>query len=153
MDLFLLPQNRDFYNQIMEINNNNMQIHCSALFVGDEMIATNLGIIHNKIFYYLMPAYEGGDWIKYSPGRLLLEYLLESSIYDRISSFDFTIGGEPYKMQWCENQIGIYELVIPKSFKGKIYYLFFKFKDLLRKFPQIKIKLIKVREWLKTKFL
>ena len=153
MDLFHISQFRDFYEKLTEIPLCSLDIHCSALTVDNVMIATHLGIIHNGTYYYLMPGYEGGDWMKYSAGRLLMEYLLEWSIKNGLKVFDFTIGSEPYKMKWCEKQIDLYESVIPYSIKGSIYYLLFLGKVNFRQYPKLKNILITIREWVKIKII
>ena len=40
------------------------------------------------------------EWKSYSPGRLLLEYLIQWSIEQRLKVFDFTVGDEEYKKEW-----------------------------------------------------
>ena len=117
------------------------------------MIATHLGVIHNGTYYYLMPGYEGGDWIKYSPGRLLMEYLLEWSIKNGLKVFDFTIGSEPYKLKWCEKNINLYETVVSYSIKGLIYYYLLLCRVFFRKHPKLKNILITIREWIKKKII
>ena len=47
-----------------------------------------------------MPSYDPA-WGKASPGRLLLEHLIECSFREGLRAFDFTIGDEPYKASFC----------------------------------------------------
>ena len=70
-----------------------------------------------------MPAHEGGEWDKFSPGRLLLEYLIKWSIENRLKIFDFTIGEDQYKKVWCDTETMIYETLEATTTKGKIYIL------------------------------
>ena len=86
-----------------------MNIHCAALFVGDITVATHVGIADQDTFYYLMPAHEGGNWEKFSPGRLLLEHLMEWSIQNKLKVFDFTVGDEQYKKDWCDIETELFE--------------------------------------------
>ena len=54
--------------------------------------------------------------------------LLEWSINNKLSIFDFTIGGEAYKKIWCNQEISLYYSLKPMTLKGKVYcnYLFWK---------------------------
>ena len=76
-------------------------VHVSALYCGETIIATHWGIQRDRYFYFIMPTYAGEEWQKYSPGRLLLENLLEWCFENNFAIFDFTIGGEIYKRDWC----------------------------------------------------
>ena len=69
-----------------------------------------------------MPWYESGEWARYSPGRLLLEHLLESSFEQGLREFDFTIGDEPYKSAFCNASDALYRLIRPRSALGWAYY-------------------------------
>ena len=65
----------------------------------------------------------------FSPGRLLLIKLLKWSIINKLSIYDFTIGGEAYKKIWCNKDENLYFSLKSITLKGKIYstLLFWKF--------------------------
>jgi hypothetical protein len=67
----------------------------STLRGGDHVLAVHLGLADAGRFYSLVPAYDAA-FHQYSPGRLLLDHLLETSL-DRDRQFDFLIGNENYK--------------------------------------------------------
>ena len=67
-------------------------IQASALRVGEKIVATHWGMVFRGRFYYLFPAYEGGEWAKYSVGRLLMENLIEWCILNQVGVFDMTVG-------------------------------------------------------------
>ncbi len=98
----------------------NSFIHCSGLKLNNELIATHWGIVFRGRFYYLMPSFEVGRIGKYSAGRLLLEELINWAIDNGCHTFDFTIGGEAYKQDWCESEMAIGRSIIALSFKGKL---------------------------------
>jgi CelD/BcsL family acetyltransferase involved in cellulose biosynthesis len=54
-------------------------LHLSVLKLDDTILAAHWGYVAGDRFYYLMPSFEGGDWIRYSAGRLLIEHLIEWS--------------------------------------------------------------------------
>ena len=126
-------ENRCFYEKLANISNDFFKIHCSGLYVDDKLVASHVGFFSQSTFYYLMPAHEADDWVKYSPGRLLLEHLLEWSIQNKLRIFDFTVGGEQYKKIWCDSETPIYETVESITFKGKIYMMFLQIKQTIKR--------------------
>ena len=96
-------------------------IQTSALCVGETMVATHLGMIFRNRFYYLMPSYEAGDWARFSPGRILMQSLIEWSISQGLKEFDLTIGDETYKRLWADHTLPLYECIRGLTGKGKIY--------------------------------
>ena len=77
--------------------------------MNDEIVATHWGAVYQNRFYYLMPTITNGPLRSYSPGRLLLEDLVEWSIAQRLSLFDVTIGGAEYKRDWCDGEMALFE--------------------------------------------
>jgi Acetyltransferase (GNAT) domain len=72
---------------------------------------------HFAQLLWLMPSYEGGEWARYSPGRLLLEWGFEHGLRE----FDLTIGDEPYKSAFCNVSDALYRLIRPRSALGWAY--------------------------------
>ena len=101
-------------------------------------------------FYYPMPAHEGGDWEKYSPGRLLLEHLLEWLIQNNLLVFDFTVGGEHYKKDWCDTETPLYETLESITFKGKLYVLAQHTKRTIKGLPWLGYQARKLNVWLRN---
>jgi CelD/BcsL family acetyltransferase involved in cellulose biosynthesis len=95
----------------------------SALRVGDTVVATHWGIVFRDRYYYLVPAFEGDDWSKYSVGRLLLEHLVEWSINQGLKVFDMTVGNEPYKRDWADHTMTLYGVDIAVTLVGKVWWL------------------------------
>ena len=112
-----------FYEGI-SVNHTATLIQTAALRVGGNIVATHLGMVFRNRFYYMMPAYEGGDWAKYSAGRLLMEELIGWSIAHGLTVFDLTVGNEPYKRDWANEVMTVYDCLFPVSFKGKIHALY-----------------------------
>ena len=116
--MLAVKEYQHFYQGLADLFSDNFKIHCAALKVGDVLIATHVGVIDDTTFYYLMPANEGDDWKKYSPGRLLLLEILKWSIDNKLKFFDFTVGGEAYKKDWCNIETKLFEYVVPNSWIG-----------------------------------
>jgi CelD/BcsL family acetyltransferase involved in cellulose biosynthesis len=73
----------------------------SALMVGEEIGATLFALNHRGSYVLLMHCFETGRWGTKSPGIVAID----SAITDRIEAgatyFDFTVGNEPYKLQFA----------------------------------------------------
>ena len=81
-----------FYTDVAQSKNKN--VHISSLKINNNIIATHFGYIHKNKFYYLMPSYNSDIWSKYSPGKLLLEFLIKESYKLKLNVFVFTNGLE-----------------------------------------------------------
>jgi CelD/BcsL family acetyltransferase involved in cellulose biosynthesis len=119
------------------------KIHCSVLLLGKKVIASHWGILSKNTFYYLMPAYERGEWSKYSPGKLLLENLMIWCCENNIQTFDFTGGDETYKKIWANDSFPLSAVMKSYTPKGNLYLSIFKLKSILRRMPFIG-KLLKI---------
>jgi len=149
-DMLAVPEHKTFYEKLVDVQNDHWNIHCAALFVGDTVVATHVGILDVDKLYYLMPAHEGGDWEKFSPGRLLLEKLMEWSIQKKLKVFDFTVGVEQYKKVWCDTETSLYETLEAVTFKGLIYTLAQRTKQSIKQRPWLGQKVSKLNYWLKN---
>jgi CelD/BcsL family acetyltransferase involved in cellulose biosynthesis len=111
----------NFYRNLFENLKPDVNVHLSALIHDNEILATHLGAVYGNRFYYLMPTYSIGKFEKYSPGRLLLEYLVKWSIEKKLDVYDFTIGAETYKNRWCNVEMPVYQQLASITIKGLIF--------------------------------
>ena len=135
-DIFTRKNVKDFYIQTALALVPIGKINVAALKLNGRILATHWGLISNNTFYYLMPTYEGAEWKKFSCGRILLEFLLEWSFERKLNIFDFTGGGEEYKKIWCNQEMKLYDYIVPKTLLGKGYCLINHFKTILRRYPK-----------------
>ena len=149
-DMLAIPEHKAFYEKLTDIQDDHLNIHYSALFVGEAMVATHVGIVYIDTFYYLMPAHEGGGWEKYSPGRLLLEHLMEWSIQNKLKVFDFTVGGEQYKKDWCDTETKLFETLKAVTTKGNLYTLTQRTKQSIKRSLWLGRQAGKINCWLKN---
>ena len=150
-DMLSIPEHKKFYEKLANIPEKTLEVHCSALYVGKTIVATHVGLVDQSIFYYLMPAHEGGDWERYSPGRLLLEHLIEWSIKRQLKIFDFTVGIERYKKDWCDKETQLFETLEPVTFKGKMYSVAQHAKYAVKQKPWLGKHVKKLSVWLRNR--
>ena len=93
-------------------------VHVAALRIDGEIAAVHWGLVHDGRFYYMLPAYDDGSAMRFSPGDVLLRALLEWCIEHQIDTFDFTVGEESYKDHWCDQAMELHEYFAGRSWKG-----------------------------------
>ena len=98
----------NFYNNIVNVKKYGYFSQFSILTLNKEVIALHMGFYSDDIFYYILPSYNS-NYFKYSPGRILLDYLVEWSFKKKIRVFDFCLGAEKYKSDWTNDTMKISE--------------------------------------------
>jgi CelD/BcsL family acetyltransferase involved in cellulose biosynthesis len=115
------PGAREYFKKMTTALLPSGHVHISACFVGDEIIATHWGFVAANRFYWIMPAYEGGVWSKYSAGRLLMEELISWAYGEGLAVFDLGIGDEPYKFKISDSVVELFRGVTANTRLGKIF--------------------------------
>jgi CelD/BcsL family acetyltransferase involved in cellulose biosynthesis len=140
-----------FYQELTIKKNKYIQIHLSALTFNTELVGIHWGIIYRKRFYYLLLSMNQEKLKKYSPGRLLISFLIRWSISKKLKIFDFTLGEETYKRSWSNNTNYLFNHVSSYSMIGLLVLPFLKLKIYI-KHLDTNGQLRKVFKILKNKF-
>ena len=119
-NLFASPGYRAFLDDIATGGKTRNFVHVSGLKVGETLAAVNLGLSFRNCFYHILMSYETGDIAKFGPGAAHLRELLRQAIASGKDRFDFTIGDEPYKKEWCDRELKLYDHLTPASFAGAL---------------------------------
>lgn len=110
-DLFAQPGYKKFFQTLAASGATQHLAHVSRLDVGQTLSAINLGLIFRGVYYHVLASYEAGETAKFGPGAAHLRDLMSYAISRRCSMFDFTIGDEPYKREWSEIELKLYDHV------------------------------------------
>ena len=62
-----------------------------------------------------------GTGSRYSVGRLLMQRLIEESIEQGLLAFDLTVGDEPYKSQWADVTLPLFDYRRGITLRGRLY--------------------------------
>ena len=108
-DLFGRPGYNAFYRDIATDPRAHAIVHVSRLDVGTTIAATNLGLTFRDCYYLVLSSYHDGDVMRFGPGRAHLHELLRHTIEHGFRHFDFTIGDEPYKRDWADIEVRLYD--------------------------------------------
>jgi CelD/BcsL family acetyltransferase involved in cellulose biosynthesis len=106
-------------------------VHVSALTVGNVIVACHWGLVLEGRFYLILTAYDE-NWRRFSPGALHHEALIRWCHARGMSRFDFGIGDEAYKGDYCDSLIPLYKVEIGSSNMGRIYLAIGRFMARIR---------------------
>jgi CelD/BcsL family acetyltransferase involved in cellulose biosynthesis len=94
------------------------QLKLAALEVDGTPAAVCMGLTHGNRFYYVTAAYDAAQYGRYSPGQILLARVMERAVADGLDWFDFTIGDEGYKADWCDVTMDMSNGFVPFTARG-----------------------------------
>ena len=119
-DVFTEPGFGEFYRETTRRLGAAGPVHLSALLLDDRILAAHWGYVVGDRFYYLLPAHEASEGRTYAPGRLLSEWLLQWALESGLKLFDFGIGDEAYKFDYCDVHMPLRDAVLPANVKGRL---------------------------------
>jgi CelD/BcsL family acetyltransferase involved in cellulose biosynthesis len=112
-----------FYRNLVHDNVASGYAVLSALTVGDEVVATLLGIRRGARYVMVRISNAGEKWSNCSPGRLIIERTMAALHKDGIRQFDFSIGNYAYKRRFGVQRIPLVDLTAALSWRGLPYAL------------------------------
>lgn len=93
-------------------------LHVSRLQVGSIIAAANLGIVFRGRYYHVLASYDGGPVSRFGPGTAHLHELIGYALQRGCELFDFTVGDEPYKRDWCDTEMRLHDYRAAKGPRG-----------------------------------
>lgn len=91
-----------------------------ALTVGGEIVATAWSLVLGKRVYEILIGFQGGEWAKYSCGRILNLMLLRWLKDKGFDYLDHGIGDEAWKLDHCDRHVALRQLVEARSIRGRL---------------------------------
>ncbi len=117
-NLFARPGYEDFFVDVATNPAMRDRVHVSQLRVGSEIAAANLGLSLNGCYYYVLSSYDDGETARYGPGAIHLRALMKRAIERNFYFFDFTIGDEAYKRDWCDHHAPLHDHLAAVGFRA-----------------------------------
>lgn len=121
-NIFARPGYLAFYRALFTDPATRHLTHVSRLDCGGQTVAVNLGLNFRDSYYHLQASHTDGDLARFGPGAAHLHELLRSAIERGFTTYDFTIGDEPYKRDWCDGVIPLYDHLAAASLRGAAVY-------------------------------
>ena len=119
-NLFARPGYAEFYRAIATDPATKHLAHVSRFDVGTTAAAVNLGLTWRGCYYHLLASYADGELSHLGPGAAHLHELMHYAIDRGFKVFDFTIGDERYKRDWCDTELKLYDYVSAAAWRGAI---------------------------------
>jgi CelD/BcsL family acetyltransferase involved in cellulose biosynthesis len=126
-----------FYRNLVRDNVGNGYAVLSALTVGDEVVATLLGIRQGPRYVMVRISNAGEKWSNCSPGRLIIERTMAALHQDGVRQFDFSIGNYAYKRRFGVMRIALVDFTAALSWRGLPYALRDRAARWLRGHPRL----------------
>ncbi|MFI4960229.1 MAG: GNAT family N-acetyltransferase [Hyphomicrobiales bacterium] len=119
-NLFAKPGHAEFYRALASDPATRHLVHVSRLDVGATVAAVNLGLTYRDCYYHLLASYDDGEVSRFGPGAAHLNDLLHQAIDRGFRIFDFTIGDERYKRDWCDTELKLYDYIAAATWRGSL---------------------------------
>ncbi|MFZ3033035.1 MAG: GNAT family N-acetyltransferase [Parvibaculum sp.] len=139
-NMFGKPGMRDFYLALATDAEAEGLIEVSRLEVGGVVAAANWGISFGGRFHYVLTSYDQqAEFANRGPGMIQLMTLMQRAIETGHTEFDFTVGDEGYKSEWCEVETLLFDHVAATTVRGLLTRLpkasFLKVKRFIKQTP------------------
>lgn len=133
-DLFAQPRHADFYRALAADTECTELVHISRLDVGDRPAAINLGLAFGRRYYHLLASYsDDQDVARFGPGAAHLNDVMAHAIRRGFVVFDFTIGDEPYKANWCDTAQQLHDHIFALTKGGWLVVVAIRTKQRLKR--------------------
>jgi CelD/BcsL family acetyltransferase involved in cellulose biosynthesis len=119
-DIFKRPGYRAFFQDIVTAPGMQELTHVSRLSIGKSIAAANVGLRFRDCYYLIVSSYHDGEFSRFGPGRAHLNALLRNAIGCGFRRFDFTVGDEPYKRDWCDTELRLYDYLAGVTIRGRL---------------------------------
>lgn len=113
----------------------------TALRVGDEIVATLLGIRCGARYVMIRISNAGERWSNCSPGRLIIERTMAALHKDGVREFDFSVGNYAYKRRFGVTPLPLVDISAALGWRGLPYALRDRAARELRNYPKLATRL------------
>lgn len=117
-NMFARPGHAAFYRELATSPRLRSLVHLSRLDVGPTWAALNLGLTFRDCYFHILASYDDGEVSRFGPGAAHLRELLRLATERGMKRFDFTIGDEAYKRDWCESEQRLYDYSAAVRLRG-----------------------------------
>jgi CelD/BcsL family acetyltransferase involved in cellulose biosynthesis len=126
-----------FYRNLVGNGVESGYVVVSALSVGEEVVATLLGIRNGSRYVMVRISNAGAKWSNCSPGRLIIERSMAALHKDGIREFDFSIVNYAYKRRFGVAPLPLVDITASLSWRGLPYALRERAACELRRYPRL----------------
>ncbi|HYA04995.1 MAG TPA: GNAT family N-acetyltransferase [Xanthobacteraceae bacterium] len=117
-DIFARPGYRELFRDFAANPRTRHLAHVSRVDIGTTCAAVNFAVMFGDCYYHVLSSYCGGQLTRYGPGALHLRELLAYAIKLGLRRFDFMIGDEQYKLEWCDLRLNLFDYSRAATWRG-----------------------------------
>ena len=117
-DMFARPGCREFFLDVASHPAMRHMVHVSRVEIGQAGAAANFAMVQGDCYYHILSSYCGGRIAHFGPGALHLRELMAYAIGRGLRKFDFTIGDERYKSEWCDERLKLFDYSAAATWRG-----------------------------------
>jgi CelD/BcsL family acetyltransferase involved in cellulose biosynthesis len=118
-DVFARPGVQDFLAEASGLNGAAPAMDIYGFDLDGETIAVTGGFGANGRYSNMIISITSGEHAKYSPGEMLLNFLVGDLIVRGFHTFDLGVGAAGYKLAYCPNQEALRDVFFPVTAKGR----------------------------------
>ena len=126
-----------FYRNLVGGGVDNGYVVVSALTVGEEVVATLLGIRAGSHYLMVRISNAGEKWSNCSPGRLIIERTMAALHKDGVRKFDFSVVNYAYKRRFGVAHVPLVDILAALSWRGWPHALRDRAARELRRHPRL----------------
>jgi CelD/BcsL family acetyltransferase involved in cellulose biosynthesis len=126
-----------FYRNLVRDGVDNGYALVTVLTVGDEVVATLLGIRTGARYVMVRISNAGDKWSNCSPGRLIIERTMAALHRDGVREFDFSVGNYAYKRRFGVTRLPLIDISAALSWRGWPYALRDHMVRTVRNYPRL----------------
>jgi CelD/BcsL family acetyltransferase involved in cellulose biosynthesis len=121
-NVFADPGVEDFIREacMTRVNGSGRAIDIHVLECDEEVIALFAGVADGYRLSMMFNTYTMSENARYSPGLILLRYIIDYYGERGYRSLDLGIGSDEYKRMFCKDDEPIFDCFIPLSLRGKL---------------------------------
>ncbi|MCQ1850298.1 GNAT family N-acetyltransferase [Neorhizobium galegae] len=125
-DVFQFPGIQDFFHHLMDVpvkgTDTPLMLHAIRLRGEHEGHIAAIAGLSRKGDHVICQFSSIDETIcpEASPGELLFWLMIEQSCREGASVFDFGVGDQPYKRNWCTQETVQYDILLPLTWKGSL---------------------------------
>jgi CelD/BcsL family acetyltransferase involved in cellulose biosynthesis len=106
------PAHESWYRSVAEVAQDEGWLRLSALYLDDRMLAFRYDIQYGTRRYGQISSYDESPEVSFSTGSLLLESVIDQSVVDGLSTYEFGFGSHPWKYDWTSDERLVYDLIV-----------------------------------------
>lgn len=118
-DVLACPLHQRFYRALIEPASQTSPACIQALLLDGEPIATGYGLQSQNSFGMIFPTFKAEGWRNYSPGLQLFLESMTHAAAKGLAYYDFTIGGESFKLDLGALEYPLYEHLEPLTLRAR----------------------------------